>query len=86
MCDRLSSPRYNLDPDGSKSDADVWKALEIAQLKPLISELPSQLGEFSLGYVVLNAYWLLRAVKSCDTGVLPQFRCRSLMALENYNA
>ena len=37
--------RYNLDPDGMKSDDDIWKSLEIAQLKNLISQLPSRLGE-----------------------------------------
>ncbi len=36
--------RYNLDPEGEKTDDEVWKALEIAQLKPIITALPSQLG------------------------------------------
>ncbi|XP_033104385.1 ATP-binding cassette sub-family C member 9-like, partial [Anneissia japonica] len=28
---------YNLDPQGEKSDKDLWQALEIAQLKPVVS-------------------------------------------------
>ncbi len=37
--------RYNLDPERQKTDDEVWKALEIAQLKPIITALPSQLGK-----------------------------------------
>ncbi|XP_071960045.1 ATP-binding cassette sub-family C member 8-like [Antedon mediterranea] len=29
--------RYNLDPQGNKSDNELWEALEIAQLKPTVS-------------------------------------------------
>ncbi|XP_006824101.2 ATP-binding cassette sub-family C member 8-like [Saccoglossus kowalevskii] len=49
--------RFNLDPEGSKTDDELWQALEIAQLKPVVSELHMTLdaqvteeGEnFSLG-------------------------------------
>ncbi|XP_077982708.1 ATP-binding cassette sub-family C member 9-like [Glandiceps talaboti] len=49
--------RFNLDPECTSLDDDLWKALEIAQLKTTVSELPLQLdsevsedGEnFSLG-------------------------------------
>ena len=37
--------RYNLDPDGSKSDDELWNVLDIAQLKPIIEQLPEKLGE-----------------------------------------
>ena len=40
--------RYNLDPEGMKSDDDIWKSLEIAQLKHLITQLPSRLGECAI--------------------------------------
>ncbi|KAJ1988194.1 hypothetical protein H4R33_002526 [Dimargaris cristalligena] len=35
--------RSNLDPDGSHSDADIWAALERAELKPWTSLQPQQL-------------------------------------------
>ena len=37
--------RYNLDPENQITDDDaIWKALEIAQLKSAIMELPEKLG------------------------------------------
>lgn len=36
--------RYNLDPDNRYTDDNVWKALEIAQLKDTISSLPEKIG------------------------------------------
>ncbi|XP_072025399.1 ATP-binding cassette sub-family C member 9-like [Amphiura filiformis] len=41
------SIRNNLDPEGKKTDSDLWKALETAQLKAVVSEL-----ETGLDYVV----------------------------------
>uniref|UniRef100_UPI00398F0A29 ATP-binding cassette sub-family C member 8-like isoform X2 n=1 Tax=Pristiophorus japonicus TaxID=55135 RepID=UPI00398F0A29 len=49
--------RFNLDPESVHSDEEVWETLEIAQLKPLVSELPEGLNtlmaegseNFSLG-------------------------------------
>ena len=37
--------RYNLDPDGTKTDKELWSALEVAQLKQPVNELPEKLGE-----------------------------------------
>ena len=42
--DILYFSRFNLDPEQTKSDTDVWNALEIAQLKTSISSLPLKLG------------------------------------------
>ncbi|XP_078610721.1 ATP-binding cassette sub-family C member 9-like isoform X2 [Branchiostoma floridae x Branchiostoma japonicum] len=39
------SVRYNLDPFDKCSDEELWEALEIAQLKTLVSELPNKLDE-----------------------------------------
>ncbi|XP_070558013.1 ATP-binding cassette sub-family C member 9-like [Ptychodera flava] len=36
--------RFNLDPEGSKDDMQLWEALEIAQLKSTVMELDQQLG------------------------------------------
>ncbi|XP_041046050.1 ATP-binding cassette sub-family C member 9-like [Carcharodon carcharias] len=49
--------RFNLDPDLVHSDEELWDALEVAQLKPMVSELPEGLNtlvtegseNFSLG-------------------------------------
>ncbi|XP_067888123.1 ATP-binding cassette sub-family C member 9-like [Heterodontus francisci] len=49
--------RFNLDPDSVHSDEELWEMLEVAQLKPLVSELPEGLNtlmaegseNFSLG-------------------------------------
>ncbi|XP_048451624.1 ATP-binding cassette sub-family C member 8-like [Rhincodon typus] len=49
--------RFNLDPDSVHSDDELWEALEVAQLKPMVSELPEGLNtlmtegseNFSLG-------------------------------------
>lgn len=38
--------RENLDPGNQCSDEELWKALEVAQLKPIISILPGGLGNF----------------------------------------
>ncbi|XP_077995245.1 ATP-binding cassette sub-family C member 9-like [Glandiceps talaboti] len=37
------SIRYNLDPLGTKSDDELWEAIEIAQLKTVVSELNDKL-------------------------------------------
>uniref|UniRef100_A0A5S6R0N3 Uncharacterized protein n=1 Tax=Trichuris muris TaxID=70415 RepID=A0A5S6R0N3_TRIMR len=37
------SIRFNLDPQGTRSDAEIWKAVEFARLKTLVSKLPSGL-------------------------------------------
>ncbi|XP_077989339.1 ATP-binding cassette sub-family C member 9-like [Glandiceps talaboti] len=37
------SIRYNLNPGGSSEDAELWQALDIAQLKGLVQDLPGQL-------------------------------------------
>ncbi|XP_077989328.1 uncharacterized protein LOC144443659 [Glandiceps talaboti] len=37
------SIRYNLNPGGHSNDAELWQALDIAQLKSLVQEIPSQL-------------------------------------------
>ncbi|XP_066291928.1 ATP-binding cassette sub-family C member 9-like [Branchiostoma lanceolatum] len=39
------SVRYNLDPIDKCSDEELWDALEIAQLKTVVSELPNKLDE-----------------------------------------
>ncbi|XP_032875191.1 ATP-binding cassette sub-family C member 9-like isoform X1 [Amblyraja radiata] len=36
--------RFNLDPYSIHSDKELWDALEVAQLKPLVSELPERLN------------------------------------------
>ena len=36
--------RMNLDPRESFTDAEIWQALETAQLKSLIQQLPQKLG------------------------------------------
>ncbi|XP_070558012.1 ATP-binding cassette sub-family C member 9-like [Ptychodera flava] len=36
--------RFNLDPEGTKDDKELWEALEIAQLKSTVMELDKQLG------------------------------------------
>ncbi|XP_072323664.1 ATP-binding cassette sub-family C member 9-like isoform X2 [Scyliorhinus torazame] len=49
--------RFNLDPDLVHSDEELWKTLEVAQLKSVVSELPERLNtlmtegseNFSLG-------------------------------------
>ncbi|XP_077989379.1 ATP-binding cassette sub-family C member 9-like [Glandiceps talaboti] len=38
-----SSIRYNLNPGGHSEDAELWQALDIAQLKSLVQDLPGQL-------------------------------------------
>ncbi|XP_070559247.1 ATP-binding cassette sub-family C member 8-like isoform X2 [Ptychodera flava] len=35
--------RFNLDPETTKSDAELWKALEVAQLQDVVADLPEQL-------------------------------------------
>ncbi|XP_035694505.1 ATP-binding cassette sub-family C member 9-like [Branchiostoma floridae] len=39
------SVRYNLDPFDKCSDEELWEALDTAQLKTLVSELPNKLDE-----------------------------------------
>lgn len=40
--------RDNLDPNGEKSDADLWEALEQAHLKDFVNELVEKL-EYDVG-------------------------------------
>ncbi|XP_030856170.1 ATP-binding cassette sub-family C member 9 isoform X1 [Strongylocentrotus purpuratus] len=35
--------RFNLDPEERRSDAEIWEALEVAQLKELVRDLPNNL-------------------------------------------
>jgi ATP-binding cassette subfamily C (CFTR/MRP) protein 9 len=35
--------RFNLDPEGQAKDPDIWRALELAQMKETIDEMPGQL-------------------------------------------
>ncbi|XP_078620680.1 ATP-binding cassette sub-family C member 9-like [Branchiostoma floridae x Branchiostoma japonicum] len=37
--------RFNLDPEDKVSDWELWRSLEIAQLKSVVTELPNQLDE-----------------------------------------
>ncbi|XP_078700800.1 ATP-binding cassette sub-family C member 9-like isoform X2 [Branchiostoma floridae x Branchiostoma belcheri] len=37
--------RFNLDPEDNVSDWELWRSLEIAQLKSVVTELPNQLDE-----------------------------------------
>ena len=37
--------RSNLDPNGSKTDRELWNALEIAQLKSVVAEFVRGLGK-----------------------------------------
>ena len=37
--------RSNLDPEGCKSDQELWHALEVAQLKEVVSQHGSGLGK-----------------------------------------
>ena len=37
--------RQNLDPEGQRSDEDLWGAVEIAQLKDVVQALPEGLGK-----------------------------------------
>lgn len=39
--------RENLDPRGHFSDMELWRSLEIAQLKEIITKLPNKLGKLS---------------------------------------
>ncbi|KAK4297667.1 hypothetical protein Pmani_029930 [Petrolisthes manimaculis] len=48
--------RFNLDPSELCSDSDVWTALEVAQLNPLVSSLPEGLeSEVGVGGIRLSA-------------------------------
>lgn len=42
------SVRENLDPRKHFSDLELWKSLEIAQLKDIITKLPNKLGNLKL--------------------------------------
>jgi len=42
------SCRYNLDPEGRRSDDEVWEALEIVNMKETIKFMSGQLGSFSV--------------------------------------
>ena len=44
-------PRYNLDARGEHDDEALWEALEIAQLKGVVSELDLKLGKKIRSYV-----------------------------------
>ena len=37
--------RENIDPEGVKSDTELWEALEKAQLKRVVTELEAGLGK-----------------------------------------
>ncbi|CAH1249787.1 ABCC8 [Branchiostoma lanceolatum] len=37
--------RFNLDPEENSDDEELWRALEIAQLKTLVADMPSKLDE-----------------------------------------
>ena len=43
----LHFSRFNLDPEDKVSDWELWRSLEIAQLKSVVTELPNQLGKFN---------------------------------------
>lgn len=46
-CKFLYAPfRYNLDPSQAYSDEELWHAIEVAQLKSCVMDLPGRLGEF----------------------------------------
>lgn len=36
--------RYNLDPSGLKTDNELWEALDVAQLKEVVSNIDAGLG------------------------------------------
>ena len=38
--------RFNLNVDGAKDDAAIWRVLEVVQMKETVLELPKQLGLF----------------------------------------
>ncbi|XP_035660618.1 ATP-binding cassette sub-family C member 8-like isoform X5 [Branchiostoma floridae] len=38
--------RFNLDPEEDSDDDELWRALEIAQLKDVVTDLPSKLGKW----------------------------------------
>ena len=38
--------RFNLDPEGNHLDNELWEALEIAQLKHIVTGLQNGLGQF----------------------------------------
>ena len=42
--------RRNLDPESKRTDQELWEALEIAQLKEVVSELDNGLGNQPLYY------------------------------------
>ena len=44
--------RFNLNVDGAKGDAAIWRVLEVVQMKETVLELPKQLGLF-LSHVIL---------------------------------
>ena len=52
----IFATRFNLDPDGKKSDSELWEALDIAQLKDVISAHGQQLGMSS------NVHRLLQVI------------------------
>jgi ABC-type transport system involved in cytochrome bd biosynthesis fused ATPase/permease subunit len=38
--------RFNLCPDGSKEDTDIWNVLEKVELKNTIENFPGRLGKY----------------------------------------
>ena len=55
--------RSNLDPHESKSDDDLWQALEIAQLKSVVIESPCGLGK------ILKTTFCLSNNEGCHNNV-----------------
>jgi ABC-type multidrug transport system fused ATPase/permease subunit len=41
--------RENLDPEGQKTDAEIWEALDRSQLKAHVESLPGKLDEVITG-------------------------------------
>lgn len=54
MCLIISLSRHNIDPAGVKTDDQLWKALEIAQLKEVVSPLEGGLGKWFVKTVFSN--------------------------------
>ena len=44
----------NLDPEGTKSDVELWNALAVAQLKTVVIETTVGLGELELMFATIG--------------------------------